>query len=576
VWKLAERHALEPTHEGSIAFTGGSDDHGALDIAPTFTEAPGETVGSVLAAIASGLGTPGGEHGSTAKLAHTVVALAANAYREGGGRVTGVLGERLAALFDEDAEDAAERHLQISEQTGRLMRVLGGQARAGGLELPVMASAGPRLSALAFAAALQGPYLATAHHHASSRADLAAIEASFFGIREQRAEPHAIVFTDTFDEANGVAGTMRRLAAEGAAGVLPLRVATSRADPSDEPGLTAFAADWTLPLPAYELLELRFPILAEVLARVEAERPDVIHVATPGPLGVCGLVSTKLLGIPLVGSYHTELGRYALLLTRDLLVAQALDLWVDWFYRQCTLVLAPTQAVANALEARGRWAVRRLGPGRRHRALHARAARQRCTRAPARGRRSPSPLGRTRLRGEAAGRPAGGISTGQGADQSVRLVIVGDGPAREALEDEAPPGVCFLGELHGGLLADVYAAADVFCFPSTTDTFGQVVLEAAASRLPVVAVAAGGALELVDDEQTGLVVPADDSEAFAAAVLQLASDPARRDRYGRAARAFACRQTWERSWAELRSAYRTVAETQSGEPRAVSQPPRAG
>jgi sulfoquinovosyltransferase len=78
-----------------------------------------------------------------------------------------------------------------------------------------------------------------------------------------------------------------------------------------------------------------------------------------------------------------------------------------------------------------------------------------------------------------------------------RLLVVGDGPARTRLEESTPEGVAFLRELRGAPLARIYASADVFCSPSTTDTFRQVILEAGASGLPIIAVAAGGAGELV-------------------------------------------------------------------------------
>src|SRR5262249_54797757 len=92
----------------------------------------------------------------------------------------------------------------------------------------------------------------------------------------------------------------------------------------------------------------------------------------------------------------------------------------------------------------------------------------------------------------------------------LRLLVVGDGPARAALERAAPEGVRFVGELHGEALAAVFAAADIFGFPSTTDTFGQVLLEAGASGLPVVAAAAGGAVDLVRDGVTGILVRPND------------------------------------------------------------------
>jgi phosphatidylinositol alpha 1,6-mannosyltransferase len=88
-----------------------------------------------------------------------------------------------------------------------------------------------------------------------------------------------------------------------------------------------------------------------VLRCVESESPDVIHLATPGPVGA--LAAGTLLGIPLIGSYHTELGPFALQLTRDLVVAEAMSVYVDSFYRRCETVLAPTRLVADALVERG-------------------------------------------------------------------------------------------------------------------------------------------------------------------------------------------------------------------------------
>src|SRR5262249_56193785 len=109
------------------------------------------------------------------------------------------------------------------------------------------------------------------------------------------------------------------------------------------------------------------------------------------------------------------------------------------------------------------------------------------------------------------------------------------GGGGEGREGAGPVNVTFVGELHGQELARLYASADIFCFPSTTDTFGQVLLEAAASGLPVVAAAAGGAVELVRDGETGLLVEPDDTQAFADAVRALALLPQRRDVRGAAA-----------------------------------------
>src|SRR5262249_61537621 len=165
--------------------------------------------------------------------------------------------------------------------------------RDGGVSVDALPSLGSRLERLVLAGALEVPYIAALHHHAGTRRDLEPIESGFALATLPRAEPKALVFTDTFAETNGVAGTMRRLAADAGAGLLPLRVVSAGSYPEDVPGLIAFDPDWSLPLPGYERLELRFPSLTTLLACVEAERPDVIHVATPGPVGLCGLAAAK-------------------------------------------------------------------------------------------------------------------------------------------------------------------------------------------------------------------------------------------------------------------------------------------
>jgi glycosyltransferase involved in cell wall biosynthesis len=564
--QLAERHGIEPVHGGRIALSGGSDDHGALDIATTWTSASGATVEELLASVARGEGSVAGAHGSTAKLAHAVAALFANAYRISGAELPDTVGAQVEQLFDRDAGDADARHREIADQSTRFVRLLGERARAGGVSLAEIPGAGRRLGALAFAAGLQLPYLATARHHAESRSSLAAIETGFFGDATAAAEPHALLFTDTFSEVNGVAGTMRRLAAAAAAGAYPgTVVVASHAEAGG--GTVALPPDWSVPLPTYESLDLRFPLPTDVLRCIEEQRPDVIHVATPGPVGFCGLAVGRLLGIPVVGSYHTELGPYALHLTRDLLVAEAIEVYVDWFYARCAKVLAPTRGVADALEARGMTDVGVWGrgvdtdlfsPAKRDEVFRTRLL-----------------DGDGRLLVLSVGRLSHEKRLGVLLDAfarlsrvrpEARLVVAGDGPARRELERTAPAGTVFVGETRGEDLARLYASADVFCFPSTTDTFGQVLLEAGASGLPVVAAAAGGALELVGQGRTGVLVAPDDPGPLAAALLELAERPSLRRALGAAGRDAARGRTWADAIEQLVAVYR----------RALGDAPAAG
>ena len=567
--KLGGRHDLDPVHAGPIALTGGSDDHGALDIAGTWTSAPGGTTGAFLEAVAAGAGTPEGAHGSAVKLAHAMAALAANAYRESAESVPPLLEGQLRALFDHDADDAAERHAEIQASSRALVRLLGSRAREGGLGNLGFSSVGPRLASLAFAGGLELPYIFSTHHHRGARADVRAIEKSFFGIREEPHQPRAVVFTDTLAETNGVAGTMRRLAAAGAGGRLRLTVAAAGSDLVDDgPGIAALPTDWSMPLPAYEQIELHFPLVTDVLARLEADAPDLVHVATPGPIGITGLMAARLLGIPVIGSYHTELGPYALQLTRDPVIAEVTGRYVDWFYGQCDLVLAPTRGVMTALAARGigkrilLWGrgvdTVDFGPVQRDEELRSTLLDGGDTLLLSVGRVSDEKRIDVLLDAFRLLQPSA---------PGARLLVVGDGPARARLEEGTPEGVAFLGELRGAALARIYASADLFCFPSTTDTFGQVILEAGASGLPTVASAAGGASELVEHGETGLLVPPDDPRAFSAALGRLVGDPALRLRLGEAALAAAGRRTWERSFAELRDAYRIAVHGTPSEPR---------
>jgi len=562
--RLADKHGIEPAHDGSIGLTGGSDDHGALDIATTWTEAPEATVADWLGAVRAGDSAPHGAHGSTVKLAHAAGGLFLHAWRERRGTLPTPALERLAALFDQDAEEPAQQHEEIAAAAGQAAQELVVDGLAGSADVGAIATLGGRIGLIALSGGLELPYLVSAHHQAGSRAGLREIEDEFFGLPQPMRSPRALVFTDTLEETNGVARTMKMLADAAAAGTLPLSVVASGMK-EERAGVLALDPQLDFPLPGYEALALRFPSPAAVLSLVEREAPDVIHVATPGPVGACGLAAAKLLGIPSLGSWHTELAPYALHVTRDLLVSEALERYVDAFYRQCDSVLAPTRAIASALTQRsladcvGIWGrgvdTRLFSPSRRSDELR------------------PRLLGDGDLLLLSVGR----VSHEKRLDvlleafrrlsadsPRLRLAVVGDGPARGELEASAPAGVVFLGELRGDELATAYASADIFCFPSTTDTFGQVLLEAAASGLPSVAADAGGAPELVENDGTGILVPPADAEALAAAIARLGTDTPLRVQLGSGAREAALAWTWERSFDQLLAAYASLAGSSAG------------
>lgn len=143
-------------------------------------------------------------------------------------------------------------------------------------------------------------------------------------------------------------------------------------------------------------------------------------------------------------------------------------------------------------------------------------------------------------------------------EKSIRFVVVGEGPYEERLRALSPADAVFTGRLSGEALSEAYASADLFVFPSTTDTFGQVLLEAMASGLPIVAADAGPTLEVVGKE-AGTFVPAGDDTALAAEIYRLVTDPAGRSHMAAAALRAARKRSWSAVFDELVRDYHEIA-----------------
>jgi glycosyltransferase involved in cell wall biosynthesis len=142
-------------------------------------------------------------------------------------------------------------------------------------------------------------------------------------------------------------------------------------------------------------------------------------------------------------------------------------------------------------------------------------------------------------------------------EPALHLLLAGGGPEEAALRHRLRGAATYLGWQEGQELATTFASADLFLFCSQTDTFGQVIIEAQASGLPVVAVAAGGPAELIEDGRSGCLVPADTS-AIAGRVVELAGSPAARERLARGGLASVASRTWDRSLQLLAGGYRTA------------------
>ncbi len=606
---------------------GGSDDHAGVDIGRTWTEAPAATTPEeFLAHMRAGRVSAKGKQGSAAKWAHSAIALAARSLgdHEGeGGALTPdprrvmtmaqrvltegdarhgatggdlnpedarcLLGAWLSAM-ELDHLDAKgliaymqEDDFSHSDLYRRACRLHERKLRAAVERAVQAATSEGKESEVGAAAAGVFESCIAAIPYAPATAFLAKEQAKLDTRAEDGELPRVAIVADGIGSTHGVSRTIEEIRTRGVAGYEIEVVAT---DPDVDRRLSAVGE---LDVPFYPGLRIGVPSLAAAVQTLADGAFDAIHVCSPGPAGVAGVLLAKALGLPLVGSYHTELTAYAELRAGKPVVTAAMEMAVGALYGACDLVLSPSPASDDALAAMGvagekvlRWDrgvdTSRFDPALRDESLAAswRQAAGESTLGAWDGEGRVNVLYAGRItREKGAELLADAFLAARAVDPRLHLVLAGGGPEQERLRERVGEHATFLGWLHGAELAKVYASADVFLFPSVTDTFGQVILEAQASGLPVIAVAAGGPLTLIEDRVSGLLCEPD-AEQLAGAVAELASSPLLRERLTRAALSAVRERTWERALERLGEGYRRALAPTAGERIRTAPAPRTG
>ncbi|HWH10435.1 MAG TPA: glycosyltransferase [Solirubrobacteraceae bacterium] len=570
------------THGGTGI--GGTDDHAGVDIGRTYTQTPqASTPADFLAHVRAGRASGHGEQGSAAKWAHSAMALAIRSIGRG-------------------ESDAASDPAAVLEIVERLLREGDVRHGASGGDL------GPDDARGLLRAWLSGVELDVTDEHqllglmqgeSFSHADLARrarrlherrlagvvsdavrmfepggkldVEAAALGLldacmpvipyatataflgrekskltRSEGDRPRIALVADGLGGMHGVTHTLDEIRERGVPG---FDVEVIGTDANVDRRLSAVAE---VEIPYYAGLEIGVPSLPAIVETLADGRYDLVHVCSPGPSGVAAWLLARVMGVPVVGSYHTELGAYAGLRSGVPGLATITDIALGAFYRACAVTLSPSPSSDLRLVELGvpaeriaRWDrgvdVGRFDPAKRIAGL---------------------------LPGEVNVLYAGRLTREKGVDllaesflaaraidPRLHLVLAGGGPEEGQLRERLGEHATFLGWLSGDRLAEAYASADVFLFASQTDTFGQVVLEAQASGTPVVAVAAGGPTGLITDGATGILCPAS-AQALAGAVVELAGNPLLRGRLARAALAGVHGATWEGALGRLADGYR--------------------
>jgi len=586
---LADKHQLAPVGEcyWRKVYTGGSDDHSALYAAQAYTETPAaSTVFDYLDHLRAGRHVAGGRSGCSLQLANSLFHIAHHYLQarlggsEGSSNLIGLLLKNYRAPNGENpvarggilrrmVEPVVRRHKlkQLSEterllvedflaiadlESGDTPPAIGHDARfamAARLAHPlallllrrfVDKTKGGDLVGALQALASMGPVVlgvmpfltAFATQHKDNEFMRALCRQYAAGDPALRGKGGKAWITDTFYEVNGVARTIHKLAALSHAADKPITVLTSIENPGECPfPAHNFKPVGTFALPEYPELTMALPPLLDVVRHIEEQDYDSLIISTPGPMGLVGLLAARVLHLPVRGIYHTDFPHYVETWTDDAAMGDMAKQFMRWFYRNMETIYAPTRAYEDVLVD--------LGFERSQLAVLPRGV-------------DPEEFHpRFRVEGFWAryGLPSvdfvyvyvGRVSSEKNIDvlleahrllaqegYGVGLAVVGDGPDLARLREKygSDALVVFTGYLHGEDLAAAYASADALAFPSMSDTFGNVVLEAAASGLPAVVSDKGGPQELVRSHDGGIVCDARQTITFAEGLRSMLTDTA--------------------------------------------------
>jgi glycosyltransferase involved in cell wall biosynthesis len=608
---MADRHGIQPYGDAPWVkrFTGGSDDHSGLYAASAYTVTPpADSVQDYLAHLRAGRHEPCGTSGTSLRLAHSLYQIAYQYYRSrimkpgAGSSVLGELFKRLLSGYEEPEKSSgpvrtwAERVVRqyrvrklspgerllvesFSKLRGKAAPGVSQAGRPVGADVESFATASRVSHELGYTFLKQflshvedgrvvdgfqtlasmgtvmlgiAPYFTAFGVQHKDERFLREASARLGGsqVSSERSQRRAWV-TDTFSDVNGVSNTIRMITGKARDRGCPITVMTSLEVPPDAgTEVLNFPPLGTFSLPEYDSQKMVFPPFLDVIEALERGNYHEVIISTPGPMGLTALAAARLLGIRPVGIYHTDFPKYVKSLTQDEVLEQLAWRYMQWFYGQMERIHVPSEYYRKHLIENGFDQARlkvmprgvdlaRFNPGKRDGNFWKRYG----------------------LNGNLKLLYVGRISREKNikilleAFQFVRttvpaidLVVVGDGPELASLRKQAPDGnVCFTGALHGEDLATAYASADLFVFPSASDTFGNVVLEAHASGLPAIVSTQGGPAEIIARNGSGLVVDVRTPAPLCAGIRELVWDETRRSAMGLSALKTAREMSWDQA-----------------------------
>ncbi|MCF7809598.1 glycosyltransferase [bacterium] len=323
-------------------------------------------------------------------------------------------------------------------------------------------------------------------------------------------------FTDTLNDMNGVSVTLKQLGWQFFAHNVDIRLVTSLLDKefSDElpPNIINLPTVYDFKLPYYSDYTVKIPSILKSLRDLHHFEPEEVFISTPGPVGLFGLMAAKMLNIPTTGIYHTDFTKEINEIDGNESLSNFVEGFVNWFYKQMDLIRVPTRSYKKILSERG------LEPSKMRdlpRQIDSDLFHY----------QSPEQLNGMRLNLEHGLNLlyVGRVSKDKNLEflsevycellkerEDINLIIAGDGPYLAEMKSmhSKYPRVQFLGMVSYDKLPLIYSQGDVLIFPSVTDTFGMVVLEAQCCELPAIVSDQGGPQDIIENDVTGYVLPA--------------------------------------------------------------------
>jgi len=571
--QLSERYQIQPIGPRSWTkgFTGGSDDHAGIFIANSFTGSNAVTKADFLKDLREKRTFGQGRHNNYQSLAFQVYKIATDFLKEKSGKSTNLyfnqladymvhhqptgfrenlkrkklkyigrnagkiqkpLVELLEKLHNSEPSSPDERFEIIYEQIAKLVDAyIMDFISLSENSLKNKDIIGFFQNIFSFIPGLfiTAPFLTSLKHMYNTRNIITGLQRKYLP-ETRRNSKRILWFTDTINDLNGVAVTLKKLGWVASETNRSMMIATTLPwqPQNDElpPNILNLPYIHEFTMPYYDKYKLKVPSILKALELIDRYQPDEIIISTPGPVGLMGLLVAKYLNVKCSGIYHTDFTMQANEIVNNESISQIIEQAMRWFYSAMDEVYVPTNEYIALLEQRGieRHKMRLFKRGIDTKLF------------------APDPAARTTMM-KRYNIPegtfllfAGRISQDKNLDflldiqnrllvhhPDTQLIIAGDGPYMRTFREKASivKNVHLLGEIKYHDLPVLYAGSDLFVFPSNTDTFGMVVLEAQACGLPAIVSNQGGPKEVIRDHATGLIIPTNQPDLWVQTIRDL-------------------------------------------------------